>query len=268
MIKIFDKLVVILLIASSLSACSGRFGALQVDDDVIPHMIAIDANGETFKIEYVKTECKRLIGTDCSDEQLINFHIDEIYKELTIVGANNQKINILLFIHGGLVSKRTAVLDAQNITHIINDENIKNIKSGSNIPYLYPIFVNWESSMGASYANHLFKIRQGERSSRWFGWPTSPFYLIGDAGRAISRTPITYTYQAYNMIKPLEVYNPSQVLLEDQKFYIGGRNIGHSISLGRNTLGKWSQRFDKLSYIFPGVFKLFTTPVLDQGNRV
>jgi pimeloyl-ACP methyl ester carboxylesterase len=255
----------LLVMASFISGCS-HFGALKVDEELVGNMISLNANGETFNIEYIKNLCEK--GTTssetCTKENLLNIHINQIFNNLQKIEKENSKIEILLFIHGGLVPKRKAAIEAKKIAKEINEDNKKRKLFE---PYVYPIFVNWESSMSASYKNHLLRIRQGEKRSKLFGWSTSPFYLIADTGRALTRLPITYTYQTYNMIKPVKTYNNSDLSIFNKNFYTEGKNNGHGISLGENRINNFSKIINKSTYVFPGVFKIITTPILDMVGK-
>jgi hypothetical protein len=93
--------------------------------------------------------------------------------------------DILLRIHGGTVRLGGAAADTEITSRIMNESSF------------YPIYLNWESSIQRSYADHLFRVRQGEAYRGWDagGVWLAPLYFVGDAGRAIAHTPITWTVQ-------------------------------------------------------------------------
>ncbi|MEO8580805.1 MAG: hypothetical protein ABI469_11195, partial [Gemmatimonadales bacterium] len=93
--------------------------------------------------------------------------------------------NVLIRIHGGLNSFRES---QQVVTEM--DSAIK----ADTAAKIYPLFINWESGILESYADHLFYVRQGRRGP--IGVLTSPFFLLADFGRALTRLPIVLAGQA------------------------------------------------------------------------
>ena len=88
---------------------------------------------------------------------------------------------ILLYFHGGLISNESALGAAKRI--------LGNMEADCSD--FYPIFVNWDTAIGAAYMNDLFEVVNG-RERPILAKFLSPFAVISDAGRAISRLPITY----------------------------------------------------------------------------
>lgn len=62
----------------------------------------------------------------------------------------------------------------------------------------YPIFINWDSGPFETYADHLFRIRQGEITST--APLTSPIYLITDLAKIIVNAPKAWTVVGSNSI--------------------------------------------------------------------
>lgn len=171
----------------------------------------------------------------------------------------NGKVEILLFVHGGMVAKENSAAEAKAILQAIEHDNAQ---PNSKQPYIYPIFINWESSMGEAYKDHLFRVRQG-REANYLGPISAPLYLSADLGRAFSRSPITYGYQGYNALKYTVVDTPDSVDKLNQEFLPDHQQI----SLGLDTTSLAAKNLEKSTYVFPGVFKLFTTPVLDMVGK-
>lgn len=84
---------------------------------------------------------------------------------------------LLLFFHGGLNDQDISNELASRLPEQIKDE-------------YYPIFINWNSALLSSYAEHLTSVRQG-KTARW-AWVTSPTYLVSDLGRGILRAPFVW----------------------------------------------------------------------------
>lgn len=88
------------------------------------------------------------------------------------------KDTILVFLHGGLNSRRASTKRSTELTKFLATYQ----------PGVHPVFVNWNSGGLSTYTEHLFFHRNGQR---WkIGGPlTSPFVLLEDAGRALTRLP-------------------------------------------------------------------------------
>jgi pimeloyl-ACP methyl ester carboxylesterase len=98
-----------------------------------------------------------------------------------------QTRKVLIFIHGGLTSLSDASQDAL--------AESSGVKSGGS----YPIYIDWDSDFLSSYGEHLFTVSQGEKQyqepAKTARALLSPFYLIADLGRAISRIPVVWSEQ-------------------------------------------------------------------------
>lgn len=104
--------------------------------------------------------------------------LDALFKDLLEKApTRDARRQILFFAHGGL---NTQVGTVERVSELIQE-----------IPKedYYPIFVNWQSSLFSSYADHLFYVRQGESWDTW-GWILPPFYFASDVARAVARAPI------------------------------------------------------------------------------
>ncbi len=85
---------------------------------------------------------------------------------------------VVLFIHGGLNTQAGSVKRAVERHGALLDDGV------------YPVFVNWQSSLFSSYWDHLFLIRFGEERP-WRAWLTAPFVIGEDFFRALGRAPMT-----------------------------------------------------------------------------
>lgn len=109
-----------------------------------------------------------------------NDHIDAV--------LSTDKDKIIIYIHGGLnrpssTKKRVNILAPAMIAD-----------------RYHPIFINWRSFFFTTYGEHLFNHRQGEHWT-FFGYVTSPFILITDLARGISRTPMVWWYKTGSYAK-------------------------------------------------------------------
>jgi hypothetical protein len=104
------------------------------------------------------------------------------------------KHRVLLWIHGGLVDLEEGL----EITRRI----VRDISSDSTQRGVYPIAINWESSLSSSYREHLLALRQGVRETRPLAIIlTTPLYFVADLGRAITRAPIVWYGQASRFLQ-------------------------------------------------------------------
>ena len=89
------------------------------------------------------------------------------------------RVEVLFFFHGGL-NTRAAALEraAEQIVAMRKDK-----------PDLYPVFVNWETSLPASYKDHLLWLRNGQDTYR-SGLVLAPFVFLGDVGKSVLDIPV------------------------------------------------------------------------------
>ncbi len=87
------------------------------------------------------------------------------------------------------------------ITHGGLNENISNLETARDVALrirdngAYPIFVNWQSSLGSSLVDHLFKVRSGRNRGWSFGGIlSSPLYLASGIAEAVVRAPASWGY--------------------------------------------------------------------------
>jgi len=105
-------------------------------------------------------------------------YIDNIYKNF-----EDKKLKLTVFIHGGLNTFESA-------TSRVRDVKSKMIKDDK-----YPLFISWSSGGFTNYSDHLFLIRDGEKTPV-LGVLSSPFVFLEDALRSIARIPAS----TYNVL--------------------------------------------------------------------
>ncbi len=117
----------------------------------------------------------------------------ELMLEAMLAGAPRApdgRRRVLIFLHGGLNRLNYSSGRSTELRDPI-------LVDGS-----WPIFLQWDSSLLSSYADHLFFVRQGED---WggFGVPLFPLYLAGDLGRGIANLPLVAVSQSSSFFKSL-----------------------------------------------------------------
>jgi len=114
---------------------------------------------------------------------------------------------LLLFIHGGVVPLEEGLEDSRRMVH--------DVMADSTQRDVFPIAINWESSLFGSYSEHLFSIRQGRRETRPLAVAlTAPFYLLADVGRAVARAPVVWYGQASRFV---ESDHPSRIQIAERR---------------------------------------------------
>jgi hypothetical protein len=147
------------------------------DERLDLHAVRFDADGKTIDLQ---------TGKSRSSAQT-KAQFDKILSAIDAAQSDRHTRRILLFVHGGL-NKPEKVLDR------IKDQLDEFEKHAVDF---YPIYVVWDSSLDATYAEHLFAVRQGRKDSRTraaasLSWP---IYLLSDIMRAAARAPTVWLQQ-------------------------------------------------------------------------
>ena len=79
------------------------------------------------------------------------------------------KKKLMIFVHGGLNTQYGAIERAAEKRLILKGDKISLGEFIKKSTEYYPIFINWQSSLRASYMDHLLNVRQGEK------WPWGKF---------------------------------------------------------------------------------------------
>ncbi len=106
--------------------------------------------------------------------------------EAARVARSDKHLNVVIFVHGGLNTQLDTVKRAAALGNAMPDDT-------------FSIFVNWQSSLISSYADHVLRIRQGSHWPR-LGWTLSPFYFANDVVRSLSRAPVVWTFLLIDMV--------------------------------------------------------------------
>ena len=241
----------LLLIALMFTGC-GETIQVKDYDNTLKHMIALQGDGTSYRLE-PKNEVADEAPSPIVD---MKEHVDFLVSKIP------QKSRILIYIHGGLNGIRGSVEKVNELVKEVDNEGGRN----DDFPY-YPIVINWESSIHEAYFDHLYRIRQGKESPI-FGKVTAPFYFLADVGRALFRYPITLGFQFYRGINPIPVSDGSDLNKFNTKLF-DPRPNPDQILLGRNRIEPftWPWFSDRLTYVFPGILKIITTPVLDAFGK-
>jgi hypothetical protein len=94
------------------------------------------------------------------------------------------RVELLFFFHGGLNTRSGALQRAAT--------DILRMQCEKRDTPLYPIFVNWQTSLPASYKDHLISVHKGHEApglAKALAWP---FQLGSDLARAAIESPVAY----------------------------------------------------------------------------
>ena len=145
-------------------------------DTSSPHLIAINPDGKLYR-------------HGDSEDYTGSQHFSNILRNIEVQRTNGIT-NILFFLQGGLNDLEHGIQRAETLSDaILTNEHRP----------AYPIFIAWDASFTATYADHLYRVRRG-RADR-YGKFTAPFYLLGDVGRMIFRAPVRLSLQEQSDLK-------------------------------------------------------------------
>jgi hypothetical protein len=146
-------------------------------DDLYLHAIRIDEDGHS-----VDPRNGKPLAPKAATEQF-----DSILNAIDAEMAKNPDEQILMFVHGGLTPPDSALDSAAGKIGPMEKANY------------YPLFVIWDSSLDATYKEHLFQVRQGHKDAdtKWSGQFTWPIYLGTDLLRSAARAPMVWLQQRH-----------------------------------------------------------------------
>ena len=162
---------------ASLPRCTQTAGVKKTTkpppDVVSQHVIQINADG--FVLDLRPNKNSTVITEGGKVKEYFNETIFPAY-------AASGKKKIMLFVHGGLNDQKAGM------QHFWDDYEV--ILQGD----YYPVFVVWPSGWSSTYFEHLLWVRQGIKpettGGKAFGLLTSPFMLLADVGRSLTRLPL------------------------------------------------------------------------------
>jgi hypothetical protein len=189
--------VLLLAVLPLLAACSSFKldpGKGLTPDEFRAHVLMFDARGEphdplittTFGNAYLVAE-----HTPKGEQTAETYeqYIQRIFDGIDAQRARypNRPLRLIFFFHGGLNTRGAALRRAE--------EQISLMKRDT--PEVYPIFVNWLTSLPSSYKNHLLFITRGQDTYRW-GMPLAPFKFGGDFARFVANGVPDTALQAWD----------------------------------------------------------------------
>lgn len=158
------------------------------DEEVAGHIVSIGRDGE---LEEIQPGKKILLDPgekkSLKNQNSFNFIINGIRN---FPKNEDGEIDVLIYVHGGLNTKKNALDRVQEKYRLI-----KYAKKEKR----YPIFINWRSGPITTYSSHLLRIRQGEVSRT--AKLTSPIYLLTDIGNSLVNAPKSWVVSGEHLLQ-------------------------------------------------------------------
>ena len=236
-LRIFIFIFISFVIVFYLASCCGPV----VDIYTIERMIAINDDGSPYNYP-VKIEDEIIPA----NEYNYSNHINKIIKSIRKSG----RTNILIYIFGGMNTLDSTVERSESYAKIISETSD-----------YYPILINWESSLFDAYYDHVMWYRRGVRNP-YLGPVLSPFYLIADLGRALTRLPINIVYQSIGTFGDYELEpEVDEEEIEDiEKLKIRA-------STGKDYTSSSYRITRNIVYMLGFPTRIITTPIIDAGGK-
>lgn len=241
-----------------LVAASGCKSSVSLTTKDANHIVALKGDGYTYPVK-ITDDLGNRIKTG-SDYEATKDYTQNIVDNFRASG----KDTMLIFIHGGL----------NNINVSINRAIGKPGKRGSRLidsvyaqTDYYPVFLNWESGLGKTLGNQIFRIRRGV-DTPWVGALSSPFYIARNLVVMMAKAPYTLGKDVVISTLNNSVASQDQVDIYDNTF-ISGNDSGH-IYLGSSPDHRFFKNtYRNATYVVPGlVSKAVFIPIVDQFGKV
>ena len=162
---------------------------LTVCDALTNHIIAFDEEGRYQRFEL--TNVTTASGQPCRQPPTLGAHVGNI-----IDGAKRAGLELVLIIHGGLVSRTSGLEQALSIAAAMERDRHQYGYAR------YPVFLNWRSGGVEAYRDQLLNIRKGERDPV-LGRVTAPLVLGSDLLRGVAGTPASATLEGKRLVDTL-----------------------------------------------------------------
>jgi len=221
-------------------AC-GAATARSLDETELRHIVAIDSDGAAIPFAM---RCPT--GEIPDDDYAYTNHLTLIADSIRASG----RTNILIYLFGGM----NAVQDTVDRSVVLSTT----IWQTSDY---YPICVGWQSGLFEAYLDHLLWIRRGKRE-RIMGPVLSPFYLMADIGRAITRLPVTIVYHGYATANDM-VLEP--MVVDDHEDELNAVRI--RADTGMDKTPRVTQVIRRVVYALGFPLRIVTVPLIDACGK-
>lgn len=167
---------------------SKKINKTNIADALSEHIVDVDKQGRFRPIKF-SINC----APDPQLEGEQDNNIEELVENIVSNLKNKNFQELLIYIHGGLVTRQAGIESAVELTQAVLSED-------SNI---YPVSIVWRSGGWESYMDQLFSVRNGI-VDKPLAIATSPFKLSSDLGRGIMDTPYAGGLEAHRLFLSLQ----------------------------------------------------------------
>ncbi|WP_162925825.1 hypothetical protein [Isoalcanivorax indicus] len=102
----------------------------------------------------------------------------------------SDKIRVLFYVHGGLNSFQSTdrkIENGQALDIMIDDEH-----------WHYPVYISWNSGPISTWAEHITRLREGNKTNLGIGYSTAGVIFASDLLTSLGHLPATVYYQGSN----------------------------------------------------------------------
>jgi len=163
--------ITVMVAVGLLSACATGPPQTHPHLMVAPEGYALEDDGEKMTPE----DYDERIGTIVAD---VAGHVRTAHSQ-------GKTARILVYVHGGLISQADSLRFIESM--LAPDGLLKGTD-------YYPVFINWDASLGSSLYDDIFEVRRGTRDPL-IGYPTSPFVALSRLLSGIAELPVKLVYQ-------------------------------------------------------------------------
>jgi hypothetical protein len=187
LLRSFASLATVVLVA-----CTGP----RVESEDLRYMVMFNGAGDPIEAPIGVTNWLSRYST--LSESLFRRRVADITNSIRASG----KRRVALIIHGGLNSQDDTVERATSQYEDILADDV------------YPVFINWDSSLPSSYRDHILFTRRGE-TSLVAGPLTSAFFVVADLLRGIGALPIAIWTQGSEAFQASHIIDRSPRIAAD-----------------------------------------------------
>jgi len=248
------KTIPFLFVFLSCTGCS--LFSFEIKDIPRDHIVMINEDGELQDpAGNLDGEHAYLYDHETFSEPERTAHLERIIEQMLKGSATTAgPRRLMLYIHGGVGSE---VGNLENAARIKKEIDADNASAGDST--IYPIFINWRSSLFKTYNDYLFQTRQGQRS-RWNAWQ-SPFIFATDLVNGVLTAPVIL----YRSVE--DILSQEDAAVKSRKNTVTGRaepagTPGRfALHQGDDRRGGWENTWLGMVYAFNLPIRIGTIPL-------
>jgi hypothetical protein len=245
-----------------------RKGAIDAVPDWRQHVITADKRGKFEERMFAEGQDECRIAEATGRESFANCQLRHVFAALDrAISAHFAKtpekpFDLLLSVHGGLVSETAAVSQAKR--------DVPLMRAGG----IYPIFLNWHTGALNSYGDQIIFVRNGERvdggntsgAARAAHVAAAPLHVATDIAEGLVRAPVQWASQLADLQSDISDGDPAP-----NPTYNGARwgaiSSANNILSDTDKLSANDHSLERAQYFLTSPFKIATMPFVDGIGR-